>query len=142
VALLDFDPDVEIKARSTARRLTSNASWPRGELLHSLASTELGAHFYSWLGVSGRRFVCSVYRRGQESFLLELPQSIIIGVARDGEIRVPRILLCMRAATGDSDRELFEEAAALGIDEWHVHFDSSEAAFGELAGLLLAPIGA
>jgi hypothetical protein len=140
MALLNFIIGDEAVDRQSSSRSTANSVRLRGEALVSLASTGLSAHFYSWLGDSGRRFICSVYQRGEENYLLGLPQSIIIGVARIGDLRVPKRLLLTQEATVDSDRRIFEESCALGVEEWHVHFGASETALGELAGLFLSPV--
>lgn len=108
----------------------------RGEELPSLAATGLSAHFYSWPGVSGRRYVCSVFRRGEETLLIGLSQAIIIGVVRKGKERWPRRLLLTQETTDETALRLLEETATLGVDEWHVHFGASEIALHDLAGLL------
>ncbi len=64
---------------------TFNDSASRGEALRSLAETDsLRGRFFAWRGASGRRYVCSVFQSGEESFIADVTNGAVIGVAREG----------------------------------------------------------
>ncbi len=109
---------------------------PRGQELDSLAEANvLQGRFFSWRGVSGRRYVCSIFDRGEEGFVSDVRSGVVIGVARDGAVRRP---LCVFAAGGDDARPpLASLARELGVSEWHVHFCAGDETARDLSGSLL-----
>jgi hypothetical protein len=98
---------------------------PEGLGLASLADSHLERRFYSWLGISGTRYVCTVFQGGEEEAVSSFTDAAIIGVVHRDGVRRPVCVLI------PSD---FEEigyarvtaAVALGINEWHVHFLSDQ----------------
>lgn len=108
---------------------------PRGQELDSLAEADgLRGRFFSWRGVSGRRYVCSVFPRGEEDFVSDVESGVIIGVARDGASIRP---LCVFGARDGARPPLANFASELGVAEWHVHFCAGEEAARDLSGSLL-----
>lgn len=109
---------------------------PRGQELDSLAEADLlRARFFSWRGVSGRRYVCSVFQRGEEGFVSDVESGVIIGVAREGAAIRP---LCVLGAPDKGGRPpLGDLARELGVAEWHVHFCAGDEAARDLSGSLL-----
>ncbi len=108
---------------------------PRGQELESLAGSDgLRAHFYSWRGTTGRRYVCSVFQCGEEGFVSDVERGAIIGVARQGGVLRP---VCVFAAGEGSRSALRDLARELGVVEWHVHFCAEMEAVRDLAGSLL-----
>jgi hypothetical protein len=94
---------------------------PAGLGLASLAASNLERRFYSWLGKSGRRYVCTVFRNGEGEALGSFTDASIVGVAHRDEIRRPVCVL----SPSDFDANGNARAAAaiaLGVNEWHVHF--------------------
>ncbi|WP_363349876.1 hypothetical protein [Methylocystis echinoides] len=115
---------------------SSNGLTPRGQELDSLAEANvLRGRFFSWRGVSGRRYVCSVFQRGEEGFISDLDGGVVIGVARGGGSLRP---LCVLAARDNGTKPpLARLARELGVDEWHVHFCAGDATARDLSGSLL-----
>jgi hypothetical protein len=106
----------------------------RGQELDSLAGSDtLRGRFFSWRGVSGRRYVCSVFQRGEESFVSDVENGLIIGVARDGTALRP---VCLFSA-GESRSLAPQLAREFGVVEWHVHFCPDPETIRDLAGSLL-----
>jgi hypothetical protein len=103
----------------------------RGESLASLAQSGLRGAFYSWHGLSGRRYVLSVFDGSQWPMLSEFESVAIVGVASDGATRRPVCVL--------SSRELRALGPALSTaaTEWHVLFSADDAAIKDLAGSLM-----
>ena len=98
---------------------------PEGLRLASLADSSLERRFYSWLGRSGNRYVCTVFRMGQEEAVSSFTDAAVIGVAHRDEVRRPVCVLT------PSDFEAIgmarvKAAVALGVNEWHVHFVSQQ----------------
>jgi len=110
---------------------------PRGQELNSLVESDsLRNRFFSWRGLSGRRYVCSVFQSGEDGFVADVEQGVIVGVAREGATTRP---VCVFAAQqGGARRSLRELAHELRIAEWHVHFCSDAEAMRDLAGSLLS----
>lgn len=107
---------------------------PRGQELESLAETEaLRGRFFSWRGVSGGHYVCSVFQRGEEGFVADVQSGVIIGVAREGAGRRP---VCVLGA-GEGVAALRLLARELGVAEWHVRFGADSDAARDLSGSLL-----
>ncbi len=119
---------------SVLRRAAASS---RGQELESLLEADvLRGRFFSWRGLSGRRFVCSVFQRGEEGFVSDVESGAIIGVAREGAALRP---VCVFAAgTGGARRSLQELARELGVAEWHVHFSAEAETVRDLAGSLLS----
>lgn len=115
-------------------RRASESFAPRGQELQSLAETEaLRGRFFSWRGVSGRRYVCSVFQRGEEGFVADVECGVIVGVAPDGSGRRP---VCVLGA-GENIMGLRRLARELGVVEWHVRFGADADAARDLSGSLL-----
>lgn len=109
---------------------------PRGQALQSLVATDgLRDRFFSWRGLSGRRYVCSVFRAGEEGFVADVVSGLIIGVAREAGAARP---VCVFAARGGERRELRALAQELGVVEWHVHFCADAQTVRDLSGSLLS----
>lgn len=107
---------------------------PRGQELQSLAETDaLRGRFFSWRGVSGERYVCSVFQRGEESFVADVESGVIIGVAQENTGRRP---VCVLGA-GENILSLRRLARELGVVEWHVRFGAGNDAARDLSGSLL-----
>lgn len=126
------------RLRPVARILAA----PRGQALVSLlASDDLRSRFYSWRGASGRRYVCSVFQRGEEGFVADVDNGLIIGVAADGSALRPLCVLSARDMIADIGagrrRSLREMAHEMGVAQWHVHFCADGEALRDLAASLL-----
>ncbi|WP_457795644.1 hypothetical protein [Methylocystis sp. S23] len=121
---------------ASSLRRAGRALATRGQELDSLAGSDsLRGRFFSWRGVTGRRYVCSVFQRGEEGFVSDVENGAIIGVARDGAALRPVCLFS--AGEGRRAPALRELAQELGVAEWHVHFCPDAAAIRDLAGSLL-----
>ncbi|MGJ0506430.1 MAG: hypothetical protein ACR652_04695 [Methylocystis sp.] len=108
---------------------------PRGQELDSLAEANvLRGRFFSWRGVSGQRYVCSVFQRGEEGFVSDVESGVIIGVTRDGVGLRP---VCVLAAR-EGRQSLRHLARELGVAEWHVHFCEGNKAARDLSTSLLS----
>ncbi len=87
--------------------------------LESLAGCPLAENFHSWLGKSGRRYICS-----------DFADAVVMAVARgpDGSRRIVSACQCEPGANPYA-REAFRiEALAGSAVEWHVHLLAMEAA--------------
>jgi len=114
---------------------TLEDSAPRGQALQSLAETDsLRSRFFSWRGASGRRYVCSVFQSGEDSFVADVTNGVVIGVAREGATTRP---VCVFLAQERAGRRLREIARELGVAEWHVHFCADAASLRDLSASLL-----
>lgn len=110
---------------------------PRGEALPSLAGSQgLRDRFYAWRGKSGRRYVCSVFRSGEEGFLAGVTDGAIVGVAHTDATARPVCVIAARHTLATKDlRAMGHE---LGVVEWHVHFSGeTDNVVGDLSGSLL-----
>lgn len=109
---------------------------PRGQELDALAEANvLRGRFFSWRGASGRRYVCSVFQRGEEAFVSDVESGVIVGVARDGAATRP---VCVFGAGQNGARpSLRELGRELHVAEWHVHFCEGSEAARDLAASLL-----
>ncbi|PPD44428.1 MAG: hypothetical protein CTY15_06840 [Methylocystis sp.] len=117
-------------------RHAGQALSPRGQELDSLTQSDaLRSRFFSWRGVSGRRYVCSVFQNGEEAFVSDVESGVVIGVTREGASIRPVFVL--QARKGVESRALRELARELNVAEWHVHFSAEEATMRDLAGSLL-----
>ncbi|MEK8094218.1 hypothetical protein WOC76_17025 [Methylocystis sp. IM3] len=117
-------------------RRPSHGLSPRGQELDSLAEANLlQGRFFSWRGVSGRRYVCSIFQRGEEGFVSEVESAVVVGVAREGLARRP---LCVFSTREPGARPpLASLAHELGVSEWHVHFCAGDETARDLSGSLL-----
>ena len=94
---------------------------PAGLGLASLTASNLERRFYAWLGKSGRRYVCTVFRNGEGEVLGSFTDASIVGVAHRDEVRRPVCVLAPSDFDGNSNVRA-AAAIALGVNEWHVHF--------------------
>jgi len=118
-------------------RIGRKAASARGQELDSLVeSNTLRDRFFSWRGLSGRRYVCSVFQGGEEGFVADVTNGIVIGVAREGVLARPACVFLARE--GGARRSLRELAQELRIVEWHVHFCADAETMRDLAGSLLS----
>ena len=129
-------PSFSVSRRASGQTLEDAA--PRGQALQSLAETDsLRSRFFSWRGASGRRYVCSVFQSGEASFVADVTNGVVIGVAREGATTRPVcVFLAQERAHGDR-RGLREIARELGVAEWHVHFCADAASLRDLSASLL-----
>jgi hypothetical protein len=68
----------------------------RGQELESLVESDsLRSRFFAWMGLSGRRYVCSVFQQGEEGFVADVESGVVVGVAREGAVARP---VCVFAA--------------------------------------------
>lgn len=111
----------------------SSHTAPRGQALASLNSSELRARFYSWRGISGQRYVCSIFQADEQAVVQTFSSAVVVGVANDRGVRRP---VCVMSA-----REVSSVGAAslgrIGVNEWHVHFNFDETRLRDIAASLL-----
>jgi hypothetical protein len=114
------------------RRVAERRSAGRGQSLASLAQSRLSGAFYAWHGLSGRRYVLSVFDGCDWALVSEFEGVAIVGIASDGTTRRPVCVL--------SSRELRALGPALSraATEWHVLFCADDAALKDLAGSLMS----
>jgi hypothetical protein len=114
------------------RQRAANGCAGRGESLASLAQSRLNGAFYSWHGLSGRRYVLSVFEGSDWALVSEFEGVAIVGVANDETTRRPVCVL--------SSRELRALGPALieAATEWHVLFCADDSALKDLAGSLMS----
>ena len=110
---------------------------PRGEALPSLADSQgLRDRFYAWRGKSGRRYVCSVFRSGEEGFIAGVTDGAIVGVARTDAAARPVCVIAARHSL--ATQALRAMGRELGVVEWHVHFSGeADNVVADLSGSLL-----
>jgi hypothetical protein len=117
---------------------TFSGAAPRGEALQSLADADsLRGRFFSWRGASGRRYVCSVFQSGEESFIADVTNGVVIGVAREGAASRPVCVFLAQERAGCGRHALRRIARELGVAEWHVHFCADAATLRDLSASLL-----
>ncbi len=95
---------------------------PMGLPLQALTASSLQDRFYSWAGLSGRRYVCTVFKIGDESALRDFSGAAIIGVSNSGGHRRPICVLKPSDFRTSERRHAMEGALRLGVNEWHLHF--------------------
>jgi hypothetical protein len=106
----------------------------RGQELESLAEADgLRGRFFSWRGVSGQRYVCSVFQRGEEGFVADVTEGVIVGVVGEGVGRRP---VCVLGA-GEGVGALRRLGRELGVAEWHVRFGADAGMARDLSASLL-----
>ncbi|ARN83417.1 hypothetical protein B1812_05575 [Methylocystis bryophila] len=103
----------------------------RGCSLASLAHSRLNGAFYAWHGLSGRRYVLSVFAGSDWALVSEFEGVAIVGVAGEETARRPICVLSARQlrALGPS--------LSRAANEWHVLFCADESALKDLAGSLM-----
>lgn len=109
----------------------------KGGELTSLARTQtLRDRFFSWRGLSGRSYVCSIFKAGEEAFVADITLGVAIGVIRSGvDIRAGFVT---QLGQYDNCAQLCTVGRELGVNEWHVHFSNSDGVFEDLTGSLLS----
>ncbi|MDI9847854.1 hypothetical protein QM467_07285 [Rhodoblastus sp. 17X3] len=89
--------------------------------LASLTRTGLEKLFHSWLGASGRRYICSVYALGEPP-AFDCRRAVIAAVRRSASGAV--VLFTFQPGPNeerDDFRLWTQRAHACGASEWHVH---------------------
>ncbi len=87
--------------------------------LASLSRTGLEKLFHSWLGASGRRYICSVYAVGAQP-VFDRSRAVVAAVRRDGAHS--QITFVFAPNPEDDDFAFWmARARACGACEWHVH---------------------
>jgi hypothetical protein len=119
-----------------ARRASSFRAPPRGQALASLVASDLRERFYSWRGLSGQRYVFSVFSIAETAMVCEFTAAAVIGVASDGLARRPVCVMSSREFCQLESGGLRSESLAAGVSEWHVHFGVDEEGLRDLAGTL------
>ncbi|CCJ08456.1 hypothetical protein [Methylocystis sp. SC2] len=129
-------PSFSLSRSAFGRTLEDPA--PRGQALQSLAETDsLRGRFFSWRGASGRRYVCSVFQAGEDSFVADVTNGVVIGVAREGAATRPVCVFLAQERVAGDRQALRRMARELGVAEWHVHFCADAASLRDLSASLL-----
>jgi hypothetical protein len=121
-----------------ARRAAPVGASPSGQALASLLASDLRERFYSWRGLSGRRYICSVFSAAEAAVVLEFTAAAVIGVAKVGAARRPVCVMSSREFHVLGDIGSREGAESHGVSEWHVHFGVDDEGLRDLAGSLLS----
>ena len=121
-----------------AERETPSAESPSGQALASLLTSDLRERFYSWRGLSGRRYICSIFSAAETAVVSEFTAAAVIGVAKAGAARRPVCVMSSREFHGWGDIGSREGAESHGVSEWHVHFGVDDDGLRDLAGSLLS----
>lgn len=87
--------------------------------LASLARTGLEKLFHSWLGASGRRYVCSVHPI-DESPAIDCRRAVVAAVRRD-RTGAASLVFVFQPAEGGNIEMWTQRARASGAEEWHIH---------------------
>ena len=100
-----------------------------GQSLLSLSSSPLQHHFFSWRGLSGLRYVFSVFCAKEEATVATFSNCLVLGISRSGAQRAPLV------ARFSNDGPVLKglNATAMGIDEWHVLFEADDETINDLA---------
>jgi hypothetical protein len=101
--------------------------------LGCLSDGALASRFHAWRGLSGQRYVFTVYpvdHKDMSAGLPDLGNAVVIAVAFDG--RRERIRVAIFEAGWDGGRlarrgEAVDAALAAGAREWHVHLLAASA---------------
>jgi hypothetical protein len=91
--------------------------------LASLVGSKMASRFYSWFGLSGTRYVCTIFRAGEEEALACFEGAAIIGVAQKDGVRTPVCVLKPHEFIEHRSNRL-AVALMMGVNEWHLHFSS------------------
>lgn len=141
IGILDgFTPmreDRESKFAKARREPPPGAS-PNGQALASLSTSDLRERFYSWRGLSGRRYICSVFSACEAAVISEFTAAAVIGVAKVGAARRPVCVMSSREFHVWGDIGSRKGAESHGVSEWHVHFGVDDEGLRDLAGSLLS----
>lgn len=121
-----------------SRREAPVVASPSGQALASLLTSDLRERFYSWRGLSGRRYICSVFSAADAAVVAEFTAAAVIGVAKIGAARRPVCVMSSREFHIWGDIRSREGAESHGVSEWHVHFGGDEEGLRDLAGSLLS----
>jgi len=95
--------------------------------LDCLAGGALASRFHAWRGLSGRRYICSVFPARRNAWLGGLPEfddAVTIAVKRDAHGELRRIMVfepCWSDGRFRGDPDCVNEALSAGGCEWHVH---------------------
>ncbi len=94
--------------------------------LGSLAGGSLASRFHAWWGISGQRYICTVFQADlaePDCGLPEFAEMIVLAVGYDNAGERKLLALChMDDETDPSARRRFVEANwEAGATEWHVH---------------------
>jgi hypothetical protein len=94
--------------------------------LGSLAGGSLASRFHAWWGISGRRYICTVFQAdpgAPDCGLPEFAEMIVLAVGYDSKRERKLLALShMDDETGPSVRRRFVETnREAGATEWHVH---------------------
>ena len=129
IGFLDgFAPVAEAAAEETSR----------GQALASLLASDLRERFYSWRGVSGRRYICSIFSAADAAVVSEFTAAAVIGVSKIGEARRPVCVMSSREYHVLGNIGSREGLETHSVTEWHVHFCADDEAVRDLAGALLS----
>ncbi len=120
------------------RRGALSGPSPRGQALASLLTSDLRERFYSWRGLTGRRYICSVFSAAEAAVVSEFTAAVVIGVAKVGAARRPVCVISSGEFHVWGDIGSREGAESHGVSEWHVHFGVDEEGVRDLAGSLLS----
>lgn len=104
---------------------------PQGLPLASLTDCALQDRFYSWLGLSGTKYVCTVFAILDASAIGEFSDAAVIGVARHDGVRRPVCVLQPSDFTRFASHPFVQAAIKLGVNEWHVHFSADHRKLAE-----------
>jgi len=121
-----------------ARRETPPGTSPTGQALASLSTSDLRERFYSWRGLSGRRYICSVFSAAEAAVVSEFTAAAVIGVAKAGAAQRPVCVMSSREFHVWGDIGSREGAESHSVSEWHVHFGVDDEGLRDLAGSLLS----
>ncbi|WP_051335308.1 hypothetical protein [Methylocapsa acidiphila] len=95
--------------------------------LDCLAGRALASRFHAWRGLSGRRYVCSVFPAEADALwggLPEFDKAIVLAVALDSQNarrQISAFELEWREGRFCGQPEQVREALRAGVREWHVH---------------------
>lgn len=111
------------------------SSWTakRGQPLASLGASHLRERFYCWRGVSGRRYICSVFNWADSAVVSEFGGAAIIGVMNDGATRRPVCVMSSGDFRLSENEQQHCFSRAHDVNEWHIHFGVDEFALRDLA---------
>jgi len=123
---------------ANARGETSLGASPSGQALASLLTSDLRERFYSWRGLSGRRYICSVFSTADAAVVSEFTAAAVIGVAKVGAARRPVCVMSSREFHLWEDIGSRDGAESHRVSEWHVHFGVDAEGLRDLAGSLLS----
>jgi hypothetical protein len=128
-------------ARKPSSAACPSSRPPSEARLACLGNEAIGARFHAWRGLSGRRYVVSVFpidHAAPAAGLPDLGPAVLIAVARQDDRRVKT---SARSLERPRDWRGAAEALHADADEWHVHLlaESPAARMAVLADILAAP---